>query len=46
MGNLVRWETVALVEGTRFLTVIKGRRDGPNGFEISDPVETDPIQYP
>jgi hypothetical protein len=41
IGNLVRWETVAPVKGTRFLTVIKGRRDRPNGFEIYDPIETD-----
>jgi hypothetical protein len=41
IGNLVRWETVSIVEGKRILTVIKGRREQPNGFEISDPEETD-----
>jgi hypothetical protein len=41
IGNSVRWETVALVDGVRYLTTVKGSRQRPSGFEISDPVETD-----
>jgi hypothetical protein len=41
VGNLVRWETVALVEGSRVLTTIRGDREKPDRFEISESTETD-----
>jgi hypothetical protein len=44
IGNSVRWETVAAVDGVRYLTTIRGSRQRPDGFEISDPVETDRAQ--
>lgn len=41
VGPRVRWETVAEVGDQRWLTLIEGSVDQIDGFDISDPVETD-----
>lgn len=41
IGPRVRWETVAEVGDKRFLTVIEGRAEQMDGFEIGESAETD-----